>query len=85
MVAGNGDVFHLAQNGRVGDRHAEPISEPSPWQGQPPSDKWLIVTGIFFISLRMDGSETGMLNLARGRVSLHRLRSGLSRQRRTAT
>ena len=37
MVAGNGDVFHLAQNGRVGDRHAEPISEPSPWQGQPPS------------------------------------------------
>jgi len=49
------------------------------------SDKWLIVTGIFFISLRMDGSETGMLNLARGRVSLHRLRSGLSRQRRTAT
>ena len=37
MVAGNGDVFHLARNGRVGDRHAEPISEPSPWQGQPPS------------------------------------------------
>jgi len=37
MVAGNGDFFHLAQNGRGGDRHAEPISEPSPWQGQPPS------------------------------------------------
>lgn len=37
MVTGNGDVFHLARNGRVGDRHAEPISERSPWQGQPPS------------------------------------------------
>jgi hypothetical protein len=37
MVAGNGEFFHLARNGRGGGKHATPISELSHWQDQPPS------------------------------------------------
>jgi hypothetical protein len=37
MVAGNGEFFYLARDGRAGGKHATPISELSNWQDQPPS------------------------------------------------
>jgi excisionase family DNA binding protein len=37
MVAGNGEFFQLARNGRAGGKHGTPISELRQWQDQPQS------------------------------------------------